>query len=156
MKNFDFRKNHLFINGVEVSGYGKGDDVLSIERMANLADDEVGADGRMTVSLNADKRVKVTVKLNQTSPDNARFSKVARNHDSADTFTPVTGAWQDSYRNDSADVTVGYMVKHSDIKRGAHANETETVFIFERGDLLLGDPIFAGLPVAAAEALRGI
>jgi hypothetical protein len=155
MKNFDFRKNHFILNGVEVSGYGKGDDVLSIERMSNSADDEVGADGHMTVSLNADKRIKVTVKLAQTSPDNARFSKIARAQDSADSFTPVTGAWQDSYRQDSADVSVGYVVKHSDIKRGAHANETETVFIFERGDLLLGNPSFVGLPIARAESLRG-
>ena len=153
MKNFDFRKNHLFINGVEVSNYGKGDDVLSIERMANIADDEVGADGNMTVSLNADKRVKVTVKLMQTSPDNKRFSLQARAEDSLDSFVPVTGSWKDSYRNDSADFSIGYIQKHSDIKRGAHANETETVFIFERGDLLLGDPVFAGLPTATAEAL---
>ena len=155
MKFFDFRKCHIFLNGVRATGWAEGDDVFKCERLANSVEYVVGADGKMAVSFNANKAVKFTLKFLQTSPTNALLSKVAIAQDNLDTFVPIMGAFQDGYRQDIAATTVGVIEKQPDITRGAKINVTEWTLIFERGDMMLGDPAFAGLLTAAAEALGG-
>ena len=155
MKLYDWRTNHLILDGVLVTGYATGDDVLGIERQADSATSEVGADGRMTLSLHADKSIKVTLKLAQTSPMNAMLSTKCAAQDALEGFAPLVASWKDSYRNDSMQTTVGYVEKFAAIKRGTKANDTEWTLIFERGDLLLGNPAFAGLLTATSEALGG-
>ena len=153
MRFYDWRRNHLLINGVEVTGWTTGDDVLKIERMSPAAESEAGVDGTVVVSLNADKRVKVTIKISQTSPTNALLSKLSAAQDRLDTLVPVSALWQDNYRNDSATTTLGYIEKHADINRGGKANVAEWVMVFANGLELLGAPTFAGLATLAAEAL---
>jgi hypothetical protein len=155
MKFYDWRKCHVLIDGVKVTGWAAGDDVFGIERRSPNATDEMGADGKMTVSMSADKSVKVDLKLAQTSPMNAILAKVAKAGDSLETFVPVTVTFADSYRMDGAQTTLGYVEKPAPLKRGAKANNVEWTLILEAGYMDLGDPPFAGALTAAAEALGG-
>lgn len=55
MRAYSFQNTVAIINGVELSGFAEGDDVISIKRRVDSATDKVGADGKMMVSISADK-----------------------------------------------------------------------------------------------------
>lgn len=155
MKTYAFLNNHLFINGVEIKGWADGDDVIQFKRRSPLASDKVGAGGQMMVSLKSNKSVEMTIRLQQVSPSNAYLNKLCLAQDRPETFTPVQALWQDSSRQDIGSTTAGYIENYPEIKRGEEGSDQEWKFIFERGDLLLGNPTFAGLPTAVAEGLGG-
>lgn len=155
MKCYSWLTNHFFINGVEITGFGEGDDVLSVKRRKPMASDKMGAGGKMMVSLLTDKSVEVRVKLQQTSPSNSYLNKLAMTMEGPATFVPVEGLWQDTYRQDRGVTSLGYISEIPEFRRGEEAGEQEWAFVFERGDFLLGNPEFAGLPTAIAEGLGG-
>lgn len=154
-------ENHLLISAsgfatFEVDGWGEGDDVLTIKRAADLATHKIGADGNMVISLNPDKSGEVTIKLQQTSACNKKLLALAATSRSATTWVPVMLFWQDSYRQDSAAGSPGYIKSYPEIKRGREANEQEWTIIVANLELLLGDPAaIAGTPQAVAQALGG-
>lgn len=153
MRCFDWRKNHVFINSVELTDYGSGDDVLKIRRRADIGTDEMGVDGKMHLSLSADKSGEIVVKLKSTSPSNSMLSKLAAGQDFIETFVPIVVSWHDSYRLDEAKSTVGYIKKHAEIDRGGKIVEQEWTIVVQDLYVLLGAPAFAGLPLQLAEAV---
>ena len=156
MKAYSIQSNHVIINGIPVTGYAEGDDVITLKRRTPLATDKMGADGRMAVSISADRSGELKIKLMQTSPTNKYLAGLcALEQHGCQTFVPVLFGWLDEYRNDAGVGSVGYISEMPEIKRGAGVNEQEWTFIVERLDLLLGDPAFAGLPTAVAEMMGG-
>ena len=153
MKFYDWRKSLTTVNGVPVTNFASGDDVFKAERLADNASHDVGVDGNMVISLSADKSGQITIKLQQTSPMNAYLSKITIGQDFMEGFVPVTVEQADTYRLDGVGTTVGYVKKHPDYQRGGKASVVEWVFIFEQMHMILGDPPFAGMPTAIAEAL---
>jgi len=153
MKFYDWRKVLTTINSVPVTNWAKGDDVFKAERMTASADMTIGADGLATISLSADKSVKVTIKLSQTSPTNAYLSKLAAGQDYLEGFVPIQVQQLDTYRLDSVETMPGFIEKPADLSRGEKANDVEWVLIFPQGTFILGDPPFTGLPTSLAEAL---
>ena len=140
MRAFSFANTILLINGVEITGWAEGDDVIKIERSNDSASHKIGAGGEMMVSLSTDKSGKVTFKLQQTSSSNVFLSKLCNLQDGGvETFVPVNVKFQDTYRQDTAEGTVGYITKDAPIQRGAQAGETEWSVNVERLDMLLGD-----------------
>ena len=140
MRLYSFLNTVLLINGVEITGHAEGDDVIDVSRRNDAASDQIGAGGNMMVSLSADKSGAVKFKLQQTSSSNSYLSKLAALQDGGvDTFVAVNIKFQDTYRQDSAEGTVGYIKKHADIKRGAKGGDQEWEIIVERLDMLLGD-----------------
>ena len=63
MHFYDWRNITLLIDGVKVTGWWEGDDVLGFKRIADSVTTGVGVDGEMFVSLNADKRVSERSKM---------------------------------------------------------------------------------------------
>lgn len=157
MKNFDFRTITVVLSGYGLStvstGWGTGQDVFQFERRSPGVTDEMGVDGRMTISTNADNSVKVVLKFSQVSPENAVLSKMFNVQQMPGMATGITMGFQDARRQDFAATTVGYIENHTPIKRGGKATETEWTLIFEAGHIDLGDPSFAGTPAAVAELL---
>ena len=140
MRIYSFLNTVLLINGVEITGAAEGDDVIDIARRNDGASDQIGAGGNMMVSLSADKSGSVKFKLQNTSSSNSFLSKMMSMQDGgSETFVPVNIKFQDTYRQDTAEGTVGYIKKHADIKRGAKAGTQEWEVIVERLDMLLGD-----------------
>lgn len=140
MRLYSFLNTVVLINGVEITGHAEGDDVIEIGRRNDSASDQIGAGGNMMVSLSADKSGSVKFKLQQTSGSNSFLSKITALQDGGvETFVPVNIKFQDTYRQDSAEGTVGYIKKHADVKRGAKGGEQEWEIVVERLDMLLGD-----------------
>jgi hypothetical protein len=140
MRAYSFQDYAMLINGVELSGFAEGDDAFMAERRADSASDKVGADGKMMVSISADKSGEFTFKLQQTSPSNKYLmALLALQEFSAKSFVPVNVLCRDTYRNDVASGTVGYIKKPAGQQRGMEGNNQEWVIVTERMDLIFGD-----------------
>jgi hypothetical protein len=161
MRAYSILENHLIVSAsgyasFEIDGWGEGDDVLTVKRSADLATHKMGADGNMVLSLNPDRSGEITIKLQQTSSANKKLLELASTAISANTWVPVMLLWQDSYRQDSAAGSPGYIKSFPEVKRGREANEQEWTIIVANLQLLLGDPVaVAGTPQSAMRALGG-
>ena len=154
MKVYSFQNTVMLVNGVEITGWADGDDVIKIARRSDSASDKIGANGDMMVSISADKSGEFTFKLQQTSSSNKFLAGlVALQEGGAKTFVPVTCLFQDTYRQDLATGTVGYLKKPADLSRGDKAGDQEWTIVVERLDMLLGDPALVGVLTAAAGIL---
>lgn len=140
MRAYSFLDYSVLINGVELSGFADGDDAFMAERRNDSASDKVGADGRMMVSISADKSGEFTFKLQQTSSSNKMLMALLSLQEfSARTFVPVTVIARDTYRNDVASGTVGYIKRPAPQQRGMEGTNQEWTVITERLDLIFGD-----------------
>jgi hypothetical protein len=141
MRPYSFLNTVMLVNGVEITGWADGDDVINISRRTDSASDKVGADGRMMVSISADRSGEFSFKLQMTSSSNKFLSGlVALQEAGAAKFLPVTVLFQDTFRKDLATGTIGYLKKAADLTRGQQAGNTEWTIVVERLDMLLGDP----------------
>lgn len=138
----------------EVSHYADGDDAIMITRREDGVTDKVGADGKMAIARSANKSGEITLKLMQTSPTNHVLTEIhTLQQQKGGRFIPIEVLFQDVNRQDRAAAVAGYIKKLPELQRGAGVNTQEWVIVCESLDVRLGDPSFAGLPVAAAEAL---
>lgn len=141
MRPYSFLNTVMLVNGVEITGWADGDDVIDIKRRVDSASDKVGADGRMMVSISADRSGEFTFKLQMTSSSNKYLNSiVAVQEAGAAKFVPVTVLFQDTFRKDIATGTIGYIKKQADTTRGTQAGNVEWCIVVERLDMLLGDP----------------
>lgn len=154
MKVYSFSNTIVNVNGVQLTGWSEGDDVIKITRRADSATDKVGAGGSMVVSISSDKSGEFSFKLQQTSNSNKFLnSLLALQEGGAKTFVPIVCSFQDTYRKDAAVGTSGYIKKMPDVQRGNGANDQEWVVVVERLDVLLGDPSLVGALTAGAGIL---
>jgi hypothetical protein len=142
MRVYSFKNITLLVNGVEITGFADGDDVLTASRRVDSASDLIGADGKMMVSLSADRSGEFTFRLQQVSGSNKYLNALLNLQEGIDTFVPVNVMCQDTYRNDLATGTVGYLKKSPDMTRGAAGNAQEWAIVTERLDLIFGDAGF--------------
>jgi len=155
MKSISFPNGHMFVNGVEIINFGSDDDVIKFERLAEMVNYKTGAGGTMVISHSADKSGKLTIKLQPTSPSNTYLIGLANLQGGGpQTFVPIAVSFQDVYRKDVATGIPGCIVKVPDFMRGMDnsGNDMEWEIVFERYDLLVGNPLFVGFATAAAEA----
>jgi hypothetical protein len=145
MRTYSFLNTVLLINGVEITGFADGDDVIDMKRRTDSASDKIGADGNMMVSLSADYSGEVAIKLNQVSPSNKYLTKLLNLQEGRGVrFKPIQILFQDTYRNDVGAGSLGYIKKPADMVRGANGQVVEWSFVVERLDLLAGDPGLLG------------
>lgn len=140
MKRYSFQDTVMVINGVEITGWAEGDDVIGVKRRVDSVSDVVGAGGEMMVSISADKSGEIAFKLQQTSSSNKFLNKIMQRQEaSGSQFVPVNLLFKDTYRQDLASGTVGYITKPADMNRGAKASNQEWKIVVERLDLAFGD-----------------
>lgn len=138
----------------EVTHYADGDDAIMITRREDAITDKVGMDGRMAIARSANRSGEITLKLMQTSPTNHVLVEIhSLQQSKGGRFIPIQVLFQDSNRQDRAAAVTGYIKKLPEITRGASVNTQEWVIVSESLDVRLGDPDFAGLPAAVAEAI---
>lgn len=139
MQRYSFNDVTMLINGVEITGWDEGDDVIQVKRRSDSISDKMGAGGDMMVSVSTDKSGEFTFKLQQTSSSNKfMMAMLALEENSSSTFVPVTVLMQDTFRRDLATGTTGYIKKPADMTRGAKANGQEWTIVVERLDLVFG------------------
>lgn len=140
MKRYSFQDGVLLVNGVEITGWAEGDDVIQVKRRTDSISDKVGAGGEMMISISADKSGEITFKLQQTSSSNKYLMGLLALAEAGNqTFIPINALWQDNYRRDVATGTVGYIKRPADVTRGAQANNQEWTIVTERLDLIFGN-----------------
>lgn len=74
-KFYDPDKVVIYFAGITVQGYADGS-FVEVARLSPAFKDEIGTDGEVARSKTNDRRLKVTVKLIQTSSTNSAFSSL--------------------------------------------------------------------------------
>lgn len=139
MKQYSFQNTIVLINGVEITEWADGDDVISIKRRVDSISDKVGAGGSMVISISSDKSGEFGFKLQQTSPSNSYLQNLMNEQEVAGAaFTPISITFQDLFRNDLASGSIGYIKKPAELQRGEKAANQEWGIVVERLDLVLG------------------
>ncbi len=158
MKGYDPRATHIIVSALptvvatELTGFSDDDDAIMIKRRVDLATDKIGMKGEMALSYSPDKSGEVTLKFFQQSPANKTLSIIASLQQGGPSrFCPIFVLFQDENRQDRASGTFGYLKALPEMSRGKESAVQEWTIVVERLDLLLGNPVFAGLAVAAAE-----
>jgi hypothetical protein len=122
-----------------ITGWGEGDDVFMGERNEDAITFKVGADGAMTVNINANRSGKITLKLMESSPDNAYLSYIhGLQGGGVGTFAPINLLLMGLTTQDRVGGVSGFIQKHADYKAGNGVQEREWVIIVEDYEVLLG------------------
>lgn len=135
MKQYSFLDTLLLVNGIEISGFDEGDDVIEFARVNDSASHTIGTDGEMTVSISADRSGTVTFRLLQSSTSNAVLSGLITAQENG-AFVPVFVQFKDTRGNDLGSGTQGYITRPATMTRGTVAQAQEWVITVERLDLL--------------------
>tara|TARA_R110000851_G_scaffold96792_2_gene209936 strand:+ start:20426 stop:20845 length:420 start_codon:yes stop_codon:yes gene_type:complete len=137
MKEYSFLDTLLLLNGVEISGFDEGDDVISLDRLNDSATHKIGTDGEMTVSISADRSGTMTFRLMQSSDSNIYLSGLITAQENG-AFVPIFAQFADTKGLDLGSGTQGYITKPAPMVRGTNANSQEWVVVVERLNLLHG------------------
>jgi hypothetical protein len=123
-----------------LNGFADGDDSISAERNSDSASHKVGADGKMMVSLSADRSGMIKLKLQQTSSSNRFLGDLADRQDvDASLFVPINVKFMDTFRQDSVEGIGGFIKKTATVNRGAGATDNEWEIVVETLTILTGD-----------------
>lgn len=117
----------VFVNGVELTGWADGDDVITLKRLADSASHKIGAAGDMMVSLSADRSGEISFKLQKISLSNAYLNSLLNAQESPGgvAFVPMNVLAQDTFRQDMGVGSNGYIVKVPDLQFGEKAGNQE-------------------------------
>ncbi len=135
MKEYSFLDTLLLVNGIAITGFDEGDDVITLDRINDSADHKIGTDGEMTVSISADRSGLVSFRLMQTSDSNAYLSGLINGQENG-AFIPIFTQFKDTRGNDLGSGTQGYIKRPAAMVRGTNANMAEWIISVERLDLL--------------------
>ncbi len=145
MQVYSFLNISVLVNGRQLTNWPEDDDFIQAKRRVDSATDKIGADGKMMMSISADKSGEFTFRLQQTSPENQYLmGLLAQMENGADTFVPIDVRVQDTFRQDVAAGSVGYVKKPADFVRGMNAGKQEWVIVVENMDMTFGDSPFVG------------
>ncbi len=139
LASYSFSNVSLSINGVEMVDWAEGDDIINCARRENAVGDVVGADGKLTPVIMANKSGTITFTLKHSS-SSCRFLYDLSAAAQADTavFVPISVQMQDIKLSDTANGTQGYIVKPADMVRGANLGTAEWELVVEDLDLVTG------------------
>ena len=135
MITYSFKNVSVAVNGVTLSGFGAGDDVIQARSREDAFTDLVGADGLMLVTQTSNRSGEFIIRLLQGSSDNAYLNALFLAQE-AGVFTAAAISVVDTSTGDSAVGTQGYITKPADMTRGAGANEQEWVLVVEEYNAL--------------------
>jgi len=135
MKEYSFLNTLLLINGVEITGFDEGDDVIQLSRINDSAAHSIGTDGEMTISISADRSGSVIFRVMQVSDSNSYLSALINAQENG-AFIPIFIQFKDTKGNDLGSGTQGYITKPADMSRGTNAQPQQWAVMVERLDLL--------------------
>tara|TARA_R110000822_G_scaffold84867_3_gene199030 strand:- start:12031 stop:12447 length:417 start_codon:yes stop_codon:yes gene_type:complete len=137
MKEYSFLDTIFLVNGVEISGWDEGDDVISLDRINDSAAHKIGTDGEMTVSISADRSGNIVFRIMQSSDSNKYLSGLINAQENG-AFIPIFAQFKDTKGLDLGSGTQGYITKPAGMTRGTNANGQEWIITVERLDMLHG------------------
>lgn len=135
MKNYSFQTTTTLVNGVEITGFAEGDDVIQMGRLEDSAQHKVGVDGEMSVAINASRAGRVLLRLMQTSESNTYLTALSNVQENG-VFVPIYFQFKDLIDNELISGTSGYLKRPADMTRGAAVTGQEWEIILERLDFI--------------------
>jgi len=137
MREYSFLDTVLLINGIEMTGWAEGDDIIKAQRFEDSATHTIGADGEMTIALSADRSGFFEFSLQQSSTSNIFLTGLVAAQESG-VFTPVAIQFKDTRGNDLMSGAQGYIPRPADLQRGAGINPQTWRVVVERLDMIHG------------------
>jgi hypothetical protein len=143
-EQYSFLEVSAFVNGVEITDWAEGDDVIVAERRNDAVTDVMGARGKMAIAISADQSGTVTLRVKQTSAVNSLLQGIVQ---ASQNGSPqlVNFTMRDSLRQDLVQGTIGYVQNMAPVTRGAGINEAEWVLVFEKLYMLNGNVSVSGI-----------
>jgi len=139
MQQYSFSTIGMVVNGVAITGWDEGDDVIDIARLAPLVQPRVGAGGAMMLSLSSNRSGRIKFKLLQTSSDNAMMMALANLQQAGPgRWAPLHILFQDLYRRDLAVGSKGAIELLPNLRRGSQGSSMEWSVIVEDLYMILG------------------
>lgn len=144
MQQYSFGKTILLINGVQITGYDEGDDVITIRRLNDNSAHIISADGVMTVSFSPDRSGEILFRVNQASDINGLLSSLVTTQEQ-NVLVPITVQFTDLNGDDIMSATEGYIPRPADVTRGLNSQSQEWRIVVEKLVMLHrgGNPIDA-------------
>jgi len=140
MNFFDISNSVLLVDGVEISGYGTGGDVVQGDQREDGFTDSVGADGNMIVVGNTNESGMFTIRLQQGAASNVFLNGLYLRQKI--NFTARAILFKDLVSGEQVGGSAGYIVKPAPFVRGNAANDQTWNIVVEKYDAL-----FASLPI---------
>lgn len=131
MQQYSFEKNILLINGLVVSGYDEGDDVITVRRLNDNSAHILSADGIMTVSFHPDRSGEIIFRLNQASDFNGFMSSLVTAQEQ-NILIPIAIQMTDLNNDDLLSATTGYIPRPADVIRGLNSQAQEWRIVVEK------------------------
>ncbi len=131
MQQYSFGKTILLINGVEITGYDEGDDVITVRRLNDNSSHILSADGIMTVSFSPDRSGEIIFRVNQASDINGLLSSLTIAQEQ-NVLVPIAIQWTDLNGNDIMSATDGYIPRPADVVRGLNSQANEWRIVVEK------------------------
>jgi hypothetical protein len=131
MQTYSFGKTILLINGVQVTGYDEGDDVITMRRLNDNSAHVLSADGVMTVSFSPDRSGEIIFRVNQASDINGLLSSLVTTQEQ-NVLVPLTVQFTDLNGNDIMSATAGYIPRPADVTRGLNSQSQEWRIVVEK------------------------
>lgn len=132
MLEYNFAQTNLIINGVHITGFGEGDEVIQIRRRNNQSEDMMSADGEMIVFDTYDLSGEVRFTLNPMSGANGFMHSLITLSNVVGVRTPILIQFTDLNGLDIISATTGYIPKPADIRRGLNSGSQTWNVIVER------------------------
>ena len=127
-----FGKLLPMLNGIPLTGFAEGDDVINIKRNSDTFGHKVGADGKMTTYRSSDKSGTVTMKFMQGSEASKVFDTIFSIQASVTApFVPAVFTLLNTTTGESVVAVPGYIKRPADWVRGTNVNEEEWEFVCE-------------------------
>lgn len=130
MQQYSFAKTNLIINGVPISGYDEGDDVITIRRLNDNSSHILSADGIMTVSFSPDRSGEIIFRVNQASDINGLLSALVLAQEQ-NVLVPIAVQFTDLNGDDLISATTGYIPRPADVVRGLNSQAQEWRIVVE-------------------------
>lgn len=131
MNKYAFGENIILLNGIPLSGFAEGDDVIQVKRRNDTFSDKVGADGQMTVVRSSDLSGEITLKFMQGSSGSATLESALALQSVPRVFVPSQFSVYNPVTGEKVASTACYIKKTADFTRGAGLNSEEWVLVCE-------------------------
>lgn len=131
MQQYSFGKTVLLVNGVQITGYDEGDDVITIKRLNDNSSHIISADGVMTVSFSPDRSGEIIFRVNQASDINGLLSSLVLAQEE-NVLVPIAVQFTDLNGEDLVSATEGYIPRPADIVRGLNTQANEWRIVVEK------------------------
>lgn len=139
MQQYSFLNILVLINGIPLTGWSEGDDVIEVQRREDAFMDQVGADGRMIGYQNANRSGSLTFRLQQQSEGNLLMSNFfGIQEGQLGQYVPINVTMKNIASGEMAQGTFGYVTKPAEMRRGTGVNSQEWTVVVEQLDQLFG------------------